>query len=781
MSATLSERTVKLRLEGQVQSWRALIEGPWDPALAARQHEELDQLSQEALGADLGGVADACLDLTVFLCALIDTGSAPNATQRPVLQKRVDRLAAELGLKESRPPAPVAPANVRVAFSFAPADGGDAALHQALGQRGYAVRPFERVDRALALAREVPPDILVVDDACVGELNALLDGLGAQRDPHRPGPLCLVVADEADPSRVLFARRAGADAVVLRGQVQQALEKLDELQAQRSNSGVRVLVVDDDRSQALFCESVLHHRGIATAVCDNAGGVMDAIAEFRPDLVLLDLYLPDGNGIEVAQRIRRHPLLALLPVVFLSGEHDLDRRFDAISMGGDDFLTKPVKPRHLLATVESRVRRARQTVQAPATERRGNLVGRDVFAAETLAATRGGGTAALVWIAPDELDAVRDGLGFVAAGALQQQIAQAVTAEFALARPMCAVGDSGFLGLLRLAEAGAGHDDIEAARERLQRRSWPQLAAGDMLRFSVAVLELAPELGDFEPAWQQVKALGAEAQRRGGDRCVFDGGAARSSAADPRDRLVAALLRGTPTAESAALEFQPLIPQAGHLIGQYLVRMLLRPPGSRIGLRLQEADYLPIVQRLQLHMALDQHRVRAALEVLTGQRQGDGLRLFLPVTVASVRDAAFAPWLAAELLCREVPPVSLALVLDAAELLQARPHEAAFDALARTGVRLCLRITAVEARTRRIMAGTDYAAVQLCPGPDLDLDAAAALLQEAKTLGKIVLLGGADDAASMVALYRLQAHYVFGQAAGGWSTQPDFDFSPVTL
>ena len=174
-------------------------------------------------------------------------------------------------------------------------------------------------------------------------------------------------------------------------------------------------------------------------------------------------------------------------------------------------------------------------------------------------------------------------------------------------------------------------------------------------------------------------------------------------------------------------------------------------------------------------------RVRAALEVLTSQRPGDGLRLFLPVTVASVRDAAFAPWLAAELLCREVPPVSLALVLDAGELLQARPQEAAFDALARTGVRLCLRITAVEARTRRVMAGTDYAAVQLCPGADLDLDTAAVLLQEAKALGKIVLLGGADDAASMVALYRLQAHYVFGQAAGGWSPQPDFDFSPVNL
>jgi hypothetical protein len=61
------------------------------------------------------------------------------------------------------------------------------------------------------------------------------------------------------------------------------------------------------------------------------------------------------NGIEVAQLIRERPDMALTPIVFMSGEEDIDKRFDAIRMGGDDFLAKPMKPRHLLASVTSRM------------------------------------------------------------------------------------------------------------------------------------------------------------------------------------------------------------------------------------------------------------------------------------------------------------------------------------------------------------------------------------------------------------------------------------------
>jgi signal transduction histidine kinase len=88
--------------------------------------------------------------------------------------------------------------------------------------------------------------------------------------------------------------------------------------------------------------------------------MFEVLPDFKPDLVLLDLYLPGGNGIEIAQRIREQPAYAFLPIVFLSGEQDIDQRFDAIRVGADDFITKPVKPRHLVTTVESRIKRARE-------------------------------------------------------------------------------------------------------------------------------------------------------------------------------------------------------------------------------------------------------------------------------------------------------------------------------------------------------------------------------------------------------------------------------------
>ena len=95
---------------------------------------------------------------------------------------------------------------------------------------------------------------------------------------------------------------------------------------------MRVLIVEDDRGQAKFCESILRHRGMLTRVCEDPAAVPAALSDFKPDLVLLDLYLPGSNGIEIAQRIRESGH-AFLPIVFLSGELDPDLRFDAIRMG----------------------------------------------------------------------------------------------------------------------------------------------------------------------------------------------------------------------------------------------------------------------------------------------------------------------------------------------------------------------------------------------------------------------------------------------------------------
>lgn len=122
----------------------------------------------------------------------------------------------------------------------------------------------------------------------------------------------------------------------------------------------RVLIVEDDRSQALFAQSVLAGAGIQAQGISDAAQVMGTLESLRPDLVLMDLHMPAIDGAELTDMIRAHPTLAHTPIVFLTGDPDPERQFEVLEIGADDFLTKPVRPRHLVAAVENRIMRARQ-------------------------------------------------------------------------------------------------------------------------------------------------------------------------------------------------------------------------------------------------------------------------------------------------------------------------------------------------------------------------------------------------------------------------------------
>src|SRR5690606_29378604 len=73
----------------------------------------------------------------------------------------------------------------------------------------------------------------------------------------------------------------------------------------------------------------------------------------------LDMYMPECNGTELAKVIRHNERYVSVPIIYLSAEDDLDKQLDAMSEGAEDFLTKPIKPRHLIATVRNRAARAR--------------------------------------------------------------------------------------------------------------------------------------------------------------------------------------------------------------------------------------------------------------------------------------------------------------------------------------------------------------------------------------------------------------------------------------
>jgi diguanylate cyclase (GGDEF)-like protein len=108
-----------------------------------------------------------------------------------------------------------------------------------------------------------------------------------------------------------------------------------------------------------FITRSLDTAGIRHYVVSQPEHVLDAISEFNPDLVLMDMYMPDCDGYEVAKIIRQNDTLTSLPIVFLSSEQDLKKQLEVMTIGADDFLTKPIEPEHLVSSLNHRIKRHR--------------------------------------------------------------------------------------------------------------------------------------------------------------------------------------------------------------------------------------------------------------------------------------------------------------------------------------------------------------------------------------------------------------------------------------
>ena len=134
---------------------------------------------------------------------------------------------------------------------------------------------------------------------------------------------------------------------------------LDALTCQQQPGAYRILVVDDEAEIASYHCIVLQEAGMLTCALSDASRILETLDEFRPDLVLLDMYLPQCNGRDIARLIRQVPDYVSLPIVYLSSEADQKKQFLAMRIGAEGFLTKPVVPEELVEAVSIRAERMR--------------------------------------------------------------------------------------------------------------------------------------------------------------------------------------------------------------------------------------------------------------------------------------------------------------------------------------------------------------------------------------------------------------------------------------
>ena len=137
------------------------------------------------------------------------------------------------------------------------------------------------------------------------------------------------------------------------------VDAVDKNNRQGSEEPYRVLVVDDSPVTGHWVKSTLQPIGIDVHVLADVTHILHALHDVNPDLILLDVRMPACSGLEVAQIIRQHDSFTGIPIVYLSGETNRTVHYEAIRMGGDDFLVKPVHEDELIAVITSKIERAR--------------------------------------------------------------------------------------------------------------------------------------------------------------------------------------------------------------------------------------------------------------------------------------------------------------------------------------------------------------------------------------------------------------------------------------
>jgi len=374
-------------------------------------------------------------------------------------------------------------------------------LHAALAGLGYEVVEFGDVAAFAANGGGLDASALVVQlgggARAVAELARLRAAL------HHPVPI-VVLGARGGFGDYLASVRAAAD-----GYFPQPLD-LPRLEARLRNlierergEPLRVLVIDDDGEFLAAAGAILEEAGLQVRAAQDPSTVLPLLYEFRPEVVLADIQMPQCTGPELAEVIRMHDDWVHVPIVYVSAASAGADQLLATRRAGEAFVSKPVDPRELVATVRANGRHARQVAESVSRDGLTGVLKRS-FILEYLTAAleraqRAGTRTSVAMIDIDHFKAINDAHGHPLGDLVIRTLAATLRQRLRGSDGLGRVGGEEFLAVLPDCGAEEAKALLVGALQRFREIYYSSPAGDFSCAFSAGVAEAqGGELSDVQ-------------------------------------------------------------------------------------------------------------------------------------------------------------------------------------------------------------------------------------------------------------------------------------------
>ncbi|WP_242482321.1 bifunctional diguanylate cyclase/phosphodiesterase [Thiocystis violacea] len=650
---------------------------------------------------------------------------------------------------------------------------------------------------ASALAQELrrlAPEVVILDAAAVsveGGLAAFLGTLYGGEAFH-PRAICIARAGSGEDrmEQRLAALRAGAASYLVPPiSVKRLASRVLRMCGIVETVRYRILILEQDASHAKKIASLLATIGMETLVVDDPMKILARMQAFRPNLVLMDLYLPGATGSELTTIIRDHDDFYGIPILFLSQEADLDKQLAALKAGGDGFIKKPVSREALIAAVEYRMRMSRwlqdRRTLVNRRETAGGFLPRDVFMRHLEQITRAreaqGGVHGLVIIDVDGSQGILNALGLTATEKLLRELESLLSKTMTPEESATRMDDFRY-GLLAKRETLS---KLEALASTLcQQLSGLKPQDRDIkleVSVSVGVGLFDPPADDAFAMVSRAEKAAAGAKSAGGNQAHVWSAASRQNGAPEAESVIKRLVSTALAQDGFLLFFQPILSLNQQEDELYEAQIRMK---TLDGEQMPPAEFLSVAERAEMMPRIDRWVLRRAFEVMHAERVAHPrLRLLVHQNVMTLAAPEWFPWFRDQIIKRNLTQIYPVLELQMADVRQNRAEAKVFiERLRKYGIQVCVaNVTGIREEISLLARiGATLAKLAFQTIRNADRIQLTEIVQALQARGVAVIAAGIDDQATVSRVWTCRPDFIQGNYLQLPQPELSFDFQHMS-